>query len=119
MEATFIAKLLTVIDIKYNPFSTQEDYLSKLEEYKKLLSYDNLNKASLEFEEKQIPIPPEMQLVFNLEVILDKVYKRAKKDAKIEIMAELEINSLNEPCKVKQESINPKNERLLTFDDLC
>lgn len=114
MEATFIAKLLAVVDSNRDPTS----YTNNLQKYKEQLSYTNLNKASQDFEEKQIPIPPEMQLVFNLEVILKDVYKRAKADAQIEIIAQLEMDRLSDNKKeIKVEEKRDVN-KLLTFDDI-
>lgn len=126
MEALFIAKLLTVA----GPQVDQKIYDQKLKHYKNMLNGEKLNEASRNFAEKKIPVPPEMQLVFNFEMIIDEVYKRAKHDAKLEIMTELEIeynlSSLkksNKPSKSNNKSDKPskndnKSKMIIDFSDL-
>jgi hypothetical protein len=118
MEALFIAKLLTVA----GPQVDQTMYDKKFKHYKKMLSSEKLNEASQNYAEKKIPIPPEMQLVFNFEMIMDEVYKRAKRDTRLEIMTELEveynISSLKKTNKIKNDKSEKKNKMTIDFSDL-
>lgn len=85
-EALFIAKLVAVCCSNGN----DNVYNKSHSIYKEFLESE-LPKATKEFIDNGKPTKnPLVQLVFNLEDMFDEVYKEAKKDARIEIMTELE-----------------------------
>jgi hypothetical protein len=85
-EALFISKLVAVCCSNGN----DNVYKKSHSIYKEFLESE-LPKATKEFIESGKPTKnPLVQLVFNLEDMFDEVYKEAKKDARVEIMTELE-----------------------------
>ena len=88
----FVSKLLAVVSS-----SIQNSNLVQIDEnlYRVYFDYYRLKladpaAAARQFYERNAPIAPEMQLVFNLEDLLDDVYRRAKDAARVEILTELE-----------------------------
>lgn len=86
----FISKLLAVVSANVNGQNTDPNLFRSYFDFYNL-KLANLDEAVKQYNGNGTPIAPEMQLVFNLEDLLDDVYRRAKEAARIEILTELEF----------------------------